>query len=199
MTDYFVHESSYIDEGAQIGKGVKIWHFCHIMGDTRIGADCNIGQNVFIASQVTLGSNVKVQNNVSIYTGVIIEDDAFLGPSMVFTNVVNPRSHVNRKDEYKRTLVKRGATIGANATIVCGVTLGRYCFIGAGAVVTRDIPDYALVYGNPGHVQGWMCQCGLRLAFEQTGHGEEARCAECGREYRKDGQVVVRVDEKGIV
>jgi len=197
MTDYFVHESSYVDDGAQVGKGAKIWHFCHIMGETRIGEGCNIGQNVFIASHVTLGSNVKVQNNVSIYTGVTVEDDVFLGPSMVFTNVVNPRSHVNRKDEYKPTLVKRGATVGANATIVCGVTLGRYCFIGAGAVVTRNIPDYALVYGNPGRVQGWMCQCGLRLAFEQAGNAEQARCVECGREYRKDGQVVRPLSEIG--
>lgn len=199
MTDYFVHESSYVDNGAQIGRGVKIWHFCHIMGDTRIGADCNIGQNVFIASHVSIGSNVKIQNNVSVYTGVTIEDDVFLGPSMVFTNVVNPRSHVNRKDEYRPTLVKRGATVGANATIVCGVTLGRYCFVGAGAVVTRDIPDYALVYGNPARVQGWMCQCGLRLAFEQAGDTEWAHCDACGREYRKDGQVVFQWDEKGIV
>ncbi len=199
MTDYFVHESSYVDNGAQIGRGVKIWHFCHIMGDTRIGADCNIGQNVFIASHVSIGSNVKIQNNVSVYTGVTIEDDVFLGPSMVFTNVINPRSHVNRKDEYRHTLVKRGATVGANATIVCGVTLGRYCFVGAGAVVTRDIPDYALVYGNPARVQGWMCQCGLHLAFEQAGESERARCDACGREYRKDGQVVFQLDEKGIV
>ncbi len=153
---------------------------------------------MFIASHVTLGSNVKVQNNVSIYTGVTIEDDVFLGPSMVFTNVINPRSHVNRKDEYKPTLVKRGATIGANATIVCGVTLGCYCFIGAGAVVTRDIPDYALVYGNPARIQGWMCQCGLRLAFKPAGNAEQARCAKCGREYRKDGQVVQQLNAEAV-
>jgi UDP-2-acetamido-3-amino-2,3-dideoxy-glucuronate N-acetyltransferase len=133
--DYFVHESSYVDEGARIGAGTKIWHFCHVMGSARIGERCNIGQNVFIAGDVTLGNNVKIQNNVSLYTGVTVEDDAFLGPSMVFTNVVNPRSHVNRKDEYEPTLVGRGASIGANATIVCGITLGQYCFIGAGAVV----------------------------------------------------------------
>lgn len=188
MTDYFVHQSSYVDEGAQIGPGSKVWHFCHIMADARIGERCNLGQNVFIANQVTIGNNVKIQNNVSVYTGVTIEDDVFLGPSMVFTNVINPRSHVNRKDEYKRTLVKRGATIGANATIVCGVTLGRYCFVGAGAVVTRDIPDYALVYGNPARIQGWVCQCGVRLPFKQ---GEaQARCQACGRAYRKDAQGV---------
>lgn len=197
MTDYFVHESSFIDEGAQIGPGSKVWHFCHIMGEARIGANCNIGQNVFIASHVTIGNNVKIQNNVSVYTGVTVEDDAFLGPSMVFTNVVNPRSHVSRKDEYMPTLVKRGATIGANATIVCGVTLGRYCFVGAGAVVTRDVPDYALVYGNPGRIQGWMCQCGVRLAFEQARNVEQARCTKCGREYRKDDQVVRPLGDTG--
>jgi UDP-2-acetamido-3-amino-2,3-dideoxy-glucuronate N-acetyltransferase len=137
MPDYFVHESSYIDEGAEIGAGTKIWHFCHVMPRARIGERCNIGQNVLVSSDVTIGNNVKIQNNVSLYTGVIVEDDVFLGPSMVFTNVINPRSHVSRKDEYKTTLVRRGASIGANATIVCGITLGRYCFVGAGAVVTR--------------------------------------------------------------
>lgn len=188
--DYFVHESSYIDEGARIGKGTKIWHFCHIMSTAVIGERCNIGQNVLISNDVTLGNNVKVQNNVSLYTGVIIEDDVFLGPSMVFTNVINPRSHVSRKDEYKTTLVKRGASIGANATIVCGVTLGRYCFVGAGSVVTRDVPNYALVYGNPGRVQGWMCQCGVRLEFKRTEGFETAACPQCGDRYKKEGQVV---------
>jgi len=188
--DYFVHESSYVDEGAQIGAGTKIWHFCHVMGSAKIGERCNIGQNVFIAADVTLGNNVKIQNNVSLYTGVTIEEDAFLGPSMVFTNVLNPRSHVNRKDEYKHTLVKRGASIGANATIVCGITLGRYCFIGAGAVVTRDVPDYALVYGNPGRVRGWMCQCGIGLDFETVDGQEHALCGQCGSEYVKIDQVL---------
>jgi len=185
--DYFVHESSYIDEGARIGRGTRIWHFCHIMGTAVIGEGCNIGQNVLVANHVTLGNNVKVQNNVSLYTGVMVEDDVFLGPSMVFTNVTNPRSHINRKDEFKTTLVRRGASIGANATIVCGVTLGRYCFIGAGAVITRNVPDHALVYGNPGRIQGWMCQCGTRLEFGQVNGLEAARCPACGEQYQKDG------------
>lgn len=149
MTDYFVHESSYVDEGAEIGAGTKVWHFCHVMPRAKIGGRCNIGQNVLVSSDVTIGTNVKIQNNVSLYTGVIVEDDVFLGPSMVFTNVVNPRSHVSRKDEYKTTRVKKGASIGANATIVCGTTLGRYCFVGAGAVVTKDVPDDTIVVGNP--------------------------------------------------
>ncbi len=192
--NYFVHESSFVDEGAVIGEGTKIWHFCHIMKDAVIGKNCNLGQNVFVAGRVTIGDHVKIQNNVSVYTGVQIEDDVFLGPSMVFTNVVNPRSEVNRKDEYQPTLVRRGASIGANATIVCGVTLGRYCFIGAGAVVTKDVPDYALVYGNPGKIQGWMCQCGVRLPFERVEGEERARCAACGREYRKEGLMVALVE-----
>ncbi len=150
--DYFVHESSYVDDGALIGVGTKIWHFCHVMSGARIGSRCNIGQNVFVAPDVVIGDNVKIQNNVSIYTGVTLEDDVFLGPSMTFTNVTNPRSHVPRKDEYRPTLVKRGVSIGANATIVCGVTLGEYAFVGAGAVVTHDLPAYALVYGNPAPV-----------------------------------------------
>lgn len=186
MSDYFVHESSYIDEGAEIGAGTKIWHFCHVMPRAKIGERCNIGQNVLVSSDVTIGTNVKIQNNVSLYTGVIVEDDAFLGPSMVFTNVTNPRSHVNRKDEYKTTLVKKGASIGANATIVCGTTLGRYCFVGAGAVVTKDVPDYALVYGTPARVRGWVCQCGEQLNFE----GERAVCSKCGDAYRKQDSVI---------
>lgn len=192
MTDYFVHESSYVDESAEIGNGTKIWHFCHIMPRARIGAHCNIGQNVFVSSDVTLGNNVKVQNNVSLYTGVIVEDDVFLGPSMVFTNVINPRSHVSRKDEYKTTLVRKGASIGANATIVCGTTLGKYCFVGAGAVVTRDVPDYALVYGSPGRIRGWMCQCGEQLTFED----DHAICNSCGDAYRKQDQVIS--PERGV-
>jgi len=163
MAAFFVHESSYVDDGAEIGEGTKIWHFSHIMAPSHIGKNCNIGQNVVISPDCVVGNNVKIQNNVSVYTGVTIEDDAFLGPSMVFTNVFNPRSHVNRKHEFRPTLVKRGASIGANATIICGVTLGIYCFIGAGSVVTKDVPDYGLCYGNPARLHGWMCQCGAQL------------------------------------
>lgn len=190
MSDYFVHESSYVDAGAEIGAGTKIWHFCHVMPRSRIGERCNIGQNVLVSPDVTIGNNVKIQNNVSLYTGVIVEDDAFLGPSMVFTNVTNPRSHVNRKNEYMRTLVRKGASIGANATIVCGITLGCYCFVGAGSVVTRDVPDYALVYGSPARIRGWMCQCGEQLTFTEQEGGEKATCQCCGDAYRKQGQVV---------
>ena len=161
MADYFVHSSSFVDDGCEIGAGTKIWHFCHVMPRAKIGRDCNIGQNVVVSPDVVVGNNVKVQNNVSLYTGVILEDDVFCGPSMVFTNVVNPRSHVSRKNEYQQTLVKKGASIGANTTIVCGNTIGRYAFIGAGAVVIRDVPDYALVVGNPGRISGWMCSCGI--------------------------------------
>jgi UDP-2-acetamido-3-amino-2,3-dideoxy-glucuronate N-acetyltransferase len=193
MSDYFVHESSYVDDGAEIGAGTKIWHFCHIMPRTKIGEQCNIGQNVLVSSQVTLGRNVKIQNNVSLYTGVVIEDDVFLGPSMVFTNVMNPRSHVNRKDEYQATLVKRGASIGANATIVCGTTIGAYSFVGAGSVVTRDVPDYALVHGNPARVRGWMCQCGIKLKFSPVGDEERARCESCGNGYSKNGNLVFKL------
>lgn len=185
--DYFVHESSYVDEPCVIGAGTKIWHFCHIMKNCKIGERCNVGQNVVISPDVVLGSNVKIQNNVSIYTGCILEDDVFCGPSMVFTNVVNPRSHVIRRDEYKRTLVKKGASLGANSTIVCGITIGRYAFIGAGAVVTRDVPDYALVYGSPARLQGWMCACGIKLDFAG---GETATCTVCGAGYRKKDQAV---------
>jgi UDP-2-acetamido-3-amino-2,3-dideoxy-glucuronate N-acetyltransferase len=191
MTDYFVHESSYVDEGAEIGAGTKIWHFCHVMPRSRIGERCNIGQNVLVSADVSIGNNVKIQNNVSLYTGVIVEDDVFLGPSMVFTNVINPRSHVSRKDEYKQTLVRKGASIGANATVVCGVTLGCYCFVGAGSVVTRDVPDYALVYGSPARLRGWMCQCGEQLTFDERDEVEAAKCHSCGDVYRKQGQVVV--------
>ena len=164
MADVFVHESSYVDEGCEIGEGTKIWHFSHVMSGARIGRRCNIGQNVVISPQVVIGDHVKIQNNVSIYTGVTLEDDVFCGPSMVFTNVVNPRSHVSRKDEYQPTLVKQGASLGANSTIVCGHTVGRFAFVGAGAVVTKDIPDYALVVGNPSRITGWMCSCGVKLA-----------------------------------
>jgi UDP-2-acetamido-3-amino-2,3-dideoxy-glucuronate N-acetyltransferase len=179
---YQVHESSYVDQGCRIGDGTKIWHFCHIMTGAVIGERCNIGQNVVISPDVVLGNNVKVQNNVSIYTGVVLEDDVFCGPSMVFTNVVNPRSQVVRKHEYQRTLVQRGASLGANCTIVCGHTIGRYAFVGAGAVVTRDVPPYALVIGNPGRVAGWMCECGVKLTGGSA-PPPTARCESCGREY----------------
>jgi len=184
---YFVHESSYVDEPCSIGKGTKIWHFSHVMKNSRIGEACNIGQNVVISPDVTIGNNVKIQNNVSVYTGCILEDDVFCGPSMVFTNVVNPRSHVARKDEYKTTLVRRGASFGANSTVVCGTTIGAYAFIGAGSVVTRDVPDYALVYGNPARVRGWMCACGVGLEFNSEGRGV---CKACGAEYVQVGNEV---------
>jgi len=188
--DFFVHESSYVDDGAQIGTDTNIWHFCHVMGSVKIGERCNIGQNVFIAANVTIGNNVKIQNNVSLYTGVVVEDEVFLGPSMVLTNVINPRSHISRKDEYKTTLIKQGASVGANATIICGVTLGRYCFVGAGTVVTRSVPDYGLVYGNPGRIQGWMCQCGIHLKFKTQDIQTQTVCLSCGEKYMKKGQVV---------
>jgi len=182
--EFFVHESCYVDEGCEIGAGTKIWHFSHVMSGARIGRGCNIGQNVVISPQVTLGDNVRIQNNVSVYTGVSLEDDVFCGPSMVFTNVINPRSHVSRKDEYRPTLVKRGASLGANSTIVCGHTIGRYAFIGAGAVVTRDVPDHALVVGNPGRVAGWMCQCGVKLSSGVQPPADTV-CAACGTRYRR--------------
>lgn len=185
--NYFVHESSYVAEPCEIGEGTKIWHFSHIMHNSKIGKKCNIGQNVVVSPDVVLGNNVKIQNNVSIYTGVICEDDVFLGPSMVFTNVVNPRSHIIRKDEYKRTLMKQGSSVGANAVIICGNTIGRFAFIGAGAVVTKDVPDYALVLGNPARIVGWMCDCGNRLKFEDN---SEATCKVCGKSYEKNGDSV---------
>ncbi len=182
MAPYFAHASSYIDDGCRIGDDTKIWHFSHVMSGSAIGARCNIGQNVVISPDVLIGDNVKIQNNVSVYTGVILEDDVFCGPSMVFTNVVNPRSHIVRKHEYRRTLVKRGASLGANCTILCGHTIGRYAFIGAGAVVTHDVPDYALVVGNPGRVAGWMCRCGVKLA-SGAAVPERATCEACGSRY----------------
>lgn len=183
MADYFAHESSYIDEGCEIGAGTKIWHFSHVMSGGTIGQRCNIGQNVVISPQVVIGDNVKIQNNVSVYTGVILEDDVFCGPSMVFTNVVNPRSHVSRKDEYRRTLVERGASLGANCTVVCGNTIGAYAFVGAGTVVTKDVPAHALVVGNPGRVAGWMCECGVKLTSGSTAP-TRATCAGCQASYR---------------
>jgi UDP-2-acetamido-3-amino-2,3-dideoxy-glucuronate N-acetyltransferase len=187
--DFFAHETSVIDEGCQIGKGTKIWHFTHIMKDCTIGEDCNLGQNVVVSPGVVLGRNVKVQNNVSIYTGVICEDDVFLGPSMVFTNVVNPRSHVLRRDQYKQTLVRRGASIGANATIVCGNEIGEFAFIGAGAVVTKPVPAYALIVGNPGRHVGWMSEYGHRLQFNPQGI---AICPESNEKYQLIDQQIVR-------
>lgn len=185
--NYFKHESSYVDEGCKIGNGVKIWHFSHVMPDCEIGDGCNIGQNVVVSPKVKLGNNVKVQNNVSIYEGVICEDDVFLGPSMVFTNVINPRSGVTRKHEYKQTLVKKGASIGANATIVCGNEIGEFSFIGAGAVVTKPVPAYALMVGNPARQKGWMSEFGVRLDFDAQG---KATCSESGQVYElKDNKV----------
>lgn len=178
---YFAHPSSYVDEGNNIGEGTKIWHFCHIMPNCIIGSNCNIGQNVVISAEVILGNNVKVQNNVSIYTGVVCEDDVFLGPSMVFTNIINPRSAINRREQYVRTHVGKGATIGANATIICGYDIGQYAFIGAGAVVTKSVPPYALIVGNPARQIGWMSEYGHRLSFNEQNH---AICQESGQAYR---------------
>ena len=187
---YFAHESAVIDDGSVIGDGTKIWHFCHIMSDSEIGTECNIGQNVVISQKVKLGNNVKVQNNVSIYTGVTCEDDVFLGPSMVFTNVNNPRSAIIRRDQYLRTNVGKGATIGANATIVCGNNIGEYAFVGAGSVVTKDIASYALVVGNPSKQIGWMSEYGHRLNFDSNGI---AVCPESKQEYKLTGNKVKRI------
>lgn len=190
-TDYFAHESCYIDAGAEIGAGTKIWHFSHIMSDSVLGENCNLGQNVVVSPGCVIGRNVKIQNNVSVYTGVELEDNVFCGPSMVFTNVINPRSHINRKSEYRRTLVRTGASIGANATIVCGSTLGQYCFIGAGSVVTRDVPDYGLVIGNPGRLCGFVCYCGEKLSLvPDATTQQDASCASCKRQYTQSGNTV---------
>ncbi len=187
MKDYFAHETAIIDSPAHIGKGSKIWHFCHVMANSEIGENCSLGQNVFVASNVRLGNQVKVQNNVSIYEGVVCEDDVFLGPSMVFTNIKNPRSAVVRKGEYLTTYVEQGVSIGANATIVCGIRLGQYCFIGAGSVVTKSVAPYAIIIGNPGEQVGWMSQYGHRLAFNRNG---EATCPESGQKYNlSEGKV----------
>ncbi len=181
MTEYFAHETAVIDSGCRIGKGTRIWHFSHIMSGCEIGENCNIGQNVVISPDVILGKNVKIQNNVSVYTGVICEDDVFLGPSMVFTNVINPRSHVNRKNEYASTIVRKGASIGANATIICGNEIGKYALIGAGAVVTKPVKAYALVVGNPARQTGWVSEYGHKLQFNSQG---EANCPETGQTYK---------------
>jgi UDP-2-acetamido-3-amino-2,3-dideoxy-glucuronate N-acetyltransferase len=188
---YFVHPTAVIDEGARIGRGSHIWHFCHLMSACRLGENCNLGQNVFVGKGVRLGNNVKVQNNVSIYEGVSCEDDVFLGPSMVFTNIINPRSAIVRKGQYLRTLVKKGATIGANATIVCGNTIGAYAFVGAGSVVTHDVPDYALVTGNPARQSGWMSAYGHKLNFDEDG---KAICPESGQLYRLEKGKCERVN-----
>jgi UDP-2-acetamido-3-amino-2,3-dideoxy-glucuronate N-acetyltransferase len=181
MLDYYAHESCYIDHPCQIGKGTKIWHFTHIMAGCEIGENCSIGQNVVISPKVKLGRGVKIQNNVSVYTGVICEDDVFLGPSCVFTNVINPRAFINRKEEFRDTLIKKGASIGANATIVCGITIGSYALIGAGAVVTHDVPDNALVYGNPARIMGYVCVCGAKI--KKIKDGFEHACKICGRKW----------------
>jgi len=177
----FIHESSYVEDGVSIGNGTYIWHFCHIVRGAKIGNQCKIGQNVYIGAKAIIGNRVKIQNNVSIYDDVIIEDDVFCGPSMVFTNVINPRAFIERKLEYKKTIVRHGASIGANATIVCGVKLGAYCFVGAGSVVTKDVPDFALVYGNPAQQHGWVCRCGTKL-------DETMVCSSCRTEYQMCGE-----------
>jgi UDP-2-acetamido-3-amino-2,3-dideoxy-glucuronate N-acetyltransferase len=185
----FIHESAYVDDGAQIGAGTKVWHFCHVMPGAVIGERCSLGQNVVVMNGTHIGDNCKIQSNVSIYEGVELENDVFCGPSMVFTNVLNPRSHVSRKHEYRRTLVKRGTSIGANATIVCGVTLGEYSFVAAGAVITKDVLPYALMAGVPARRMGWMCQCGERLPESGVG-----RCAACGTIYERRGVGIDRVE-----
>jgi UDP-2-acetamido-3-amino-2,3-dideoxy-glucuronate N-acetyltransferase len=182
---YYRHQSSYVDQGAKVEAGTKIWHFSHVMSGARIGSKCSLGQNVNVGGSAVLGNGVKVQNNVSIYDDVIIEDDVFCGPSCVFTNVINPRAFLERKHEYKRTLVKKGAAIGANATIVCGVTLGEYSFVGAGSVVTRDVPAYAMVYGSPAKIRGWICVCGVKL-------GDDLACPTCTVRYRRTDHGLVR-------
>ncbi len=189
----FIHPTAVVDEGAKIGDGTKIWHFSHIMSGAKIGRNCVIGQNVFVGKKAVIGNNVKIQNNVSVYDEVIIEDDVFCGPSMVFTNVINPRAFIERKHEFKKTLVKKGATIGANATIVCGITIGEYAFIGAGAVVVKDVKPYALVVGVPAKQIGWVCKCGVTLKFDKDNH---AICASCGNEYKLEGENLLPVKER---
>jgi UDP-2-acetamido-3-amino-2,3-dideoxy-glucuronate N-acetyltransferase len=199
MSPPYIHESAYVDDGSSVGEGTKIWHFCHVMGGAIIGERCSLGQNVVVMPGTRMGNNVKIQNNVSVYEGVELEDDVFCGPSMVFTNVINPRSHVSRKNEYRRTLVRRGASIGANATIVCGSTLGEYAFVGAGAVVSKDVKSYALVVGVPARQVGWVCQCGeilekSRDAGRETAPPRVLRCEACGSSYQlADGTLTPEV------
>lgn len=191
MRDFFAHETAVLDEGCQIGAGTRIWHFCHLMAGATVGQNCVLGQNVMIANRVTIGDNVKIQNNVSVYEGVICEDGVFLGPSMVFTNVINPRAFIERKHEYRQTVVRHGASIGANATIVCGHTIGKYALVGAGAVVTHDVPDYALVTGNPARQTGWVSEHGCPLAFDEKGI---AVCPESGQRYQLSDNQVRKVE-----
>ena len=188
---YFVHPTAVIEEPVEIGEKTQIWHFGHVMSGAKIGENCILGQNVFIGRGVILGNNVKVQNNVSVYDTVVLEDGVFCGPSMVFTNVINPRSFISRKSEFRKTLVKRGATIGANATVVCGHTIGQYALVGAGAVVTNDVPDYALIYGNPARIKGWVCQCAEPITFRSG----RAKCRACGKSYRKNRSGVSLVEK----
>jgi UDP-2-acetamido-3-amino-2,3-dideoxy-glucuronate N-acetyltransferase len=190
MSNYFAHQTSILDEGCQVGENTKIWHFSHVMSNAVIGRNCNIGQNVFIDNNVRIGNGVKIQNNVSVYNSVIVEDNCFLGPSMVFTNVINPRAHIERKHEYKNTILKKGSTIGANATIVCGITLGSYCLVGAGAVVIRDVPDFALIVGNPSKQIGWVSEYGIKLIFDENQH---ATCSESQQEYVFENNNVKRI------
>jgi len=194
--EYFVHESSYVDDNVKIDAGTKIWHFSHVQSGTKIGKNCSLGQNVNVGNNVTIGNNVKIQNNVSVYEGVELEDFVFCGPSMVFTNIINPRSEFPQRgaEFYRKTIIKKSASLGANSTVVCGHTVGKYAFVGAGAVVTKNIPDYALVVGNPARILGWMCACGTRLDLEpDEGSGGEAVCPKCGRKYTKEG---LKVEQK---
>lgn len=188
---FFSHPLSIVDDEAQVGEGTKVWAGAHIMGGAQVGRSCNIGEHCFIENGVVIGNNVKLKNNVALYTGVVCEDDVFLGPSCVFTNVINPRSFIERKHEFRKTIVRKGASIGANATVICGHTIGRYAFVGAGAVVSRDVPDYALVYGCPAEVHGYVCRCGCKLEFD-NGHGV---CGDCGAEYTIDGGIVFPVQK----
>jgi len=191
IQDVFIHESCYVEEPITLGRGTKIWHFCHLSSGVVIGERCTLGQNVYVGPNVVIGNNVKIQNNVSVYEGVILEDDVFCGPSCVFTNVFNPRSHRPRKDEFRKTVVMRGTTVGANATILCGITVGRYVLIGAGSVVTRDVPDFALGYGSPFRVKGWVCRCGSKLLDMSLKKKKRAACLDCGDRYIwKEGQLV---------
>ncbi len=196
MGTYFAHASAYIDDGASVGAGTSIWHFCHVMPGAVIGQDCTLGQNVVVMSGVRIGNHVKIQNNVSVYEGVTLEDDVFCGPSCVFTNVLNPRSEISRKGQYEPTIVRRGATIGANATVICGATIGEYAFIGAGAVVRGDVAPFALMLGVPARRAGWMCRCGTRLVLSGPGGDRVARCHACGAEYRESADRLVEAKRK---